>query len=112
MFRYFYFLCTDKERNRRDDESPAFHQEVLAVMDAFLAALETFKQDTSITASSSEAGDEDDDEAPDNLPAGFLKECILCPECREDEVDTFIPQQLMEIHRVMVHTEIGDRFVR
>ena len=82
------------------DESPAFDQEVLSAVDAFLVALETFKQDTtSINASSSEAGDEEDDEAQDNLPA----ECILCQECREGEVDTFIPKQLMEIHRVMVH---------
>ena len=46
------------------------------------------------------------------LTQKVLEECEYCPTCREGDTATCVPKSLMEIHRGMVHTSVGEKIVR
>jgi hypothetical protein len=47
-----------------------------------------------------------------NLPELVMQETSLCPICRDGDTDTLLPDILMGIHKVMVHTDVGEKFIK
>jgi hypothetical protein len=55
---------------------------------------------------------EDDQQDHLNIPEAVMQRTMLCPICRDCDTDTLLPEILMGIHRVMVHTDVGEKFVK
>jgi hypothetical protein len=47
-----------------------------------------------------------------NLAELVMQETRLCPICRDCDTDTLLPDILMGIHTVMVHTDVGEKFIK